>query len=270
MQQIPTAGLIATSFATLPHFALTRARSVAEAVDSLANASAPAILAGGTDLPAQFNEGFAPSHLIDITKLDDLRQIRLTRDAIEIGALVTHQRGITDPILRDTFPSFAAAWARIANVRIRFAATLGGNLMARRPRYEGAILLSAVAATLRFATPDGPAEMPVEGIWARPNPPSSLLTTIVIRRRPGLRIDYFRDLRPIMTQAVAIDASGSGRAVIATERQIPIILPIDAAQSPPRPWDAASFSDPVTSAAYLRETGARLLPRQLARLRDAA
>jgi carbon-monoxide dehydrogenase medium subunit len=260
---VPTAGFIPSSFRTIPPFRLVRATTVAEAVSALAAAESPAVLAGGTDLPARFNEGFCPTDLIDISRIESLREIRLANGAVEIGATVTHASGTVHLALREHLSGFAAAWSRIANVRIRMSATLGGNLMARRTRYEGSILLSALGARVRFATAAGETETAVEHIWAADLPRGALLTTIVIPLRKGLRLDYARDLRPIMTQAVARDGAGEGRIVTSTEHIVPLVRAL-ADESPP-----TKFGDPVTGDAYLRNVSATLLSRQLERMRAA-
>lgn len=262
MRLVSTAGYIATSFRTLPRFNVARSASIAEAVSALDVSMRPAVLAGGTDLPARFNEGFSPSDLIDISKVSALRQIKLSDNALEIGATVTHAVGCTDPLIRGHLPSFAAAWGRIANIRIRLSATIGGNLMARRTRYEGSILLSALGARVRFESREGTTEMPVESLWNQPLPRAALLTTIVIPLRKGLVLDYARDLRPIMTQAVAIDGEGAGRVVTATEYVVPCVRTLDG-----RAADGdIAFDDPVTSVAYIKKVSGTLLERQLKRL----
>ena len=262
MKFVPAAGLIATSFRTLPRFRLVRATGIAEAVAALDASDNPAVLAGGTDLPARFNEGFAPSELIDLSRIAALREIRIAGNAIEIGAMVAHAQGCAHPLVQHHLASLARAWSRIANVRIRFSATLGGNLMARRTRYEGAILLSALGARLRLHSVKGETEIPVEDIWTAELPRGVLLSHIVIPLRKGLRLDYARELRPIMTQAVAIEDDAPGRVVTATEHVIPCLRMLNGR-------DAASaageieLDDPVTSAAYLKRVSATLLERQL-------
>ena len=263
LKLVAAAGFIATSFRTLPRFNLVRTTTITEAINALDVARKAAVLAGGTDLPARFNEGFAPSDLIDITQIDALRQIKTAGDAIEIGALVTHAAGSTHPLIISRLPSFASAWRRIANVRIRLSATIGGNLMARRTRYEGAILLSALGARLRFERKTGTHEIAVEDIWLADVDDGSLLTTIVIPLRKGLRVDYARDLRPVITQAVAIENHAPGRVVTATE----FIVPRIRALKDSKPAGALEANDPVTSTDYIRKVSETLLARQLERMR---
>ena len=266
MKVVATAGLVPSSFRTLPCFNVTRAASIADAIKAVGQAERPAFLAGGTDLPAQFNEGFIPSDLIDLSRIDDLRKVTLANNAIEIGATVTHAAGSTDLLVCKHLPSLASAWARIANVRIRFSATLGGNLMARRTRYEGAILLSALQARLRLQSAAGETEIPVEDVWTKRVPSAALLTHIIIPLRNNIRLDYARDLRPIMTQAVGLDDSRTGRIVTATEYAVPCVRLLKAANREAVQGDL-DLADPVTSAGYLRSASDALLVRQLERMR---
>jgi carbon-monoxide dehydrogenase medium subunit len=269
MQVVAGGGVVATSYRTLPRFKAVRAASIAEAVVALREADRPAVLAGGTDLPARFNEGFQPTHLIDISRIPDLRRISVENDCLVIGASVTHAQGSANPEVQRCIPGFASAWARIANVRIRISATLGGNVMARRTRYEGAIFLTCLDARLRVATTTGVTEQPIEAIWSG-EAPRGLLTHIVIPLLPGLRLDYERSLRPIMTQALCIDAQGNGRVVTATEHVVPRVSTV-VNGIPDSAFAHASYGDPVTGDAYINRVARVLADRQLARLgRNAA
>ena len=260
MRHVASAGYVSTSFRTLPRFRLVRARSVDEAVTALGEAETPAVLAGGTDLPARFNEGFAPSDVVDLSRLDMLRQIDVREGALHIGAAVTHSAGSTHPDVMRLIPGFAQAWARIANIRIRLSATLGGNIMARRTRYEGAIILAALDARLRFVSTAGDREMLVKDfIQGAAIPRHALLTAIIIPLRPGWRLDYDRSLRPIVTQAVSTNTAGYVTVVTATEH---VMLRIETGTQ----LTHHRFADPVTSDAYLNRVRATLLTRQLQRL----
>jgi aerobic carbon-monoxide dehydrogenase medium subunit len=269
MQLVPSAGYIPTSFRTLPRLSVSRPATIADAVKALVGEERPAVLAGGTDLPARFNEGFAPTGLVDISRIDALRTVAVEGTALTIGAAVTHAEGSTHELIGRSLPSFAKAWARIANVRIRFSATLGGNLMARRTRYEGSILLSALGARVRLRTMDGETELPVEALWTTDLTARALLTAIVIPLREDLRLDYARDLRPIMTQALVLEHSGPARLVIGTEHIMPKVVTLPQTEDGAAIWRDIDFADPVTSSSYLRKASAALLSRQLERMRLA-
>lgn len=165
MELNPAAGWIPSSARSLAPFRLTRPANVREAVAMLDGADETVLLAGGTDLVAKFNEGLAPKAVVDMSGLAELRDVRREGSVLHIGSLVTHHAGSGHPAVHASTPGFAAAWTRIANPRIRFRATLGGNLMARRTRYEGAILLTAMNARAVFATRARDIEADVPALW---------------------------------------------------------------------------------------------------------
>jgi carbon-monoxide dehydrogenase medium subunit len=65
------------------------------------------VLAGGTDLLAdlKFSHHPPPKVVVDITRADELRGIRLTEQGLTIGALVTHSEIMGSSVIRDLFPA---------------------------------------------------------------------------------------------------------------------------------------------------------------------
>jgi aerobic carbon-monoxide dehydrogenase medium subunit len=276
-------GLIATSFRTIRDVAVIRPRSLEDATSALArHEDPPAVLAGGTDMVARFNEGHAPSRVLALSGIDELRQIRADREMLRVGALVTHDTGSRHPLVLARVPAFARAWGRIANVRVRFTATIGGNIMARRVRYEMPILLSAIGARIVIAEERGERVWDADTYIRREPGPRELLSRVEIPTANLVAFDYERSLRPIMTQALAIRREGGRlhvRTVVGTEAMTPRLIDYSCDDDMPRlrndavhiartifdrfPSDA---HDLMTSNAYLRGVGQTLLARQLARL----
>lgn len=250
---------------TVPVF---RPASLDDAASALAANATLTPVAGGTDLVAQFNDGLAPSGLLALRDIDALRRIVVSDGHLQIGACVTHDAGSRSDIVRSVAPGFAAAWGRIANVRVRMTATIGGNIMARRTRYEMPILLDALGAQMQFA--------------------GTLLIGVSIPLDGLIAFDYDRSLRPVMTQAVCLRRAADGalvlRATIGTEASTPygFRVPADAASrdiigstAGRLSEDAyhgfpADFADHYTSNAYLRRVGRAILQRQLERIANAA
>lgn len=276
------AGLIASSAASLPPFSLFQPRSVDEAVACLA-AEGSVVMAGGTDLVARYNEGLAPGRLVDVSGVEELRGVEMHGSLLRIGAGVTHGVGSANTVVRGSAPGFADAWARIANPRVRLRATLGGNLMARRQRYEASLLLTALQARLCFATSVGTRTCHASALWHDELPAAALLVAVEIDTGPLLAFDYERSLRPLMTQAVALFLQPDGLRLsfaIGSEFLPPthIALPLSgvmpqalAAQAREIAGQVLShlpmtFADPIVSAAYARRAGAALLARQLENL----
>lgn len=281
MFHLQSAGLLPTSARSLAPMRLWRPASVQAALGCLAQCDEPVLLAGGTDLVAQYNEGLSPRSLVDLSRIDALRQLHHDDGVLRIGALVTHDRGAGDALVRTRLPGFARAWSRIANPRIRFRATLGGNLMARRTRYEGALLLQALQAQLHFASVDGMQRIGVDAIWHGSVPERAVLTTIEIDGTLLLAFDYERSLRPLMTQALAVWRQPQGLRLtlaLGTEN----LAPVDLSLAVPglttlqqlRQRSSAiahdllaglpdTFADTQVTSAYARRAGAALLARQL-------
>jgi hypothetical protein len=127
--------------------------------------------------------------------------------------------------------------------------------------------LTALGARLRLRSAAGELDLPVEKIW-NGIASSALLTAIAIPLRRGLRLDYARELRPIMTQAIGRDDAGRGRIVTATEHVRPRLRELTDGKVVAG-GAAFDFDDPITGAAYLRRVSDTLLARQLERMKAA-
>jgi aerobic carbon-monoxide dehydrogenase medium subunit len=272
-------GLISTSFRTIGDVAVIRPRSLDDAVAALMQHPVPpAILAGGTDMVARFNEGFNPRRVLALADVGELSAIENDGEILRLGALVTHAQGSQSETVRRAAPGFAAAWARIANVRVRFTATIGGNVMARRTRYEMPVLLAALGARVRVRAGSDSWLSNVQLYLQRESAPRELLTHVEIPL-PGLHaFDYERSMRPIMTQALAVRRSGEQlllRVALGTEAMAPYVLEgmcnglaVDVEGLAARLFEnfPSHICDHLTSNDYLRDVGRTLLARQLTRL----
>jgi len=278
------AGLIATSFRTIGDVGVFRPRSLDEAVRILTEADLPpTLVAGGTDVVAQFNEGLMPAHMLALSRIGELTEIRQHEESLHLGALATHAAGSANAVVRRSIPAFATAWGRIANRRVGFTATLGGNLMARRTRYEMPILLSALRARVHLLNAAGEQSLEAENVAQHKPSGRDILTHAVVPLQGLLAFDYDRSLRPVMTLALCIRRNEDGlhvRAVIGTAAMAPYAIDHAAghddlerlARSARDTARAvllelpANVHDPQTSNAYLRGAGTALLARQLERI----
>ena len=250
----------------LPPFRLFRPATPAEAVEILGSEETPPVCyAGGTDLCLSVHEGRSVPSLLTLNTLGGLRGAEVRNGALAIGALATLDELSTHDQVT-AVPGLAEALGAIANVRIRFRATIGGNVMARRTAYEVPILLAALDARLILESSAGRRELGAADIWTAGDLDRSLLTGIEIPLTEGLALDYDRTLRPWMTQAAA--TGGIERVAVGTRFLRPALLSGD-------PGDAAEtrfsglpgeFSDVLLTRDYVAGTGAALLKRQRVRL----
>jgi aerobic carbon-monoxide dehydrogenase medium subunit len=281
LQRVPGLGLIAPSIRTLAPFRLYRPSSCEQIAHILHNEEyAPTLLAGGTDLCAQFNEGLEPRALVSLHRVAALRQIEEVNGEIRIGGAVTHGCGHADPLLGRQLGTFAQAWRAIANPRIRFRATIGGNLMALRPRYEMSIMLDALCAAVSFKVGNRDVRLEPREIWNGKVPARAFLEYIAIPSdRDFIAFRYDRSLRPATTLALCVRSANNGvkvRAVVATEMLPPLALDFPAVASLRELSSATKdfalsaaetlpedYADHNTSNWYLRRAAGFLLHRQL-------
>lgn len=146
-----------------------------------------AFYAGGTELLIVLKEHLASlDHLIDVKRIPGLANIALAEDgtSLSIGALATHRALERHPLVRSALPALAALEANVANVRVRAAGTIGGNLCFADPHSDPATLLSALGA--RLTLENGSAERIVRAdafitdLMTTDREPDELLTRITI------------------------------------------------------------------------------------------
>lgn len=224
------AGLVAPTQGALPPFWLARPASMAEALAILRDRPDATIAAGCTDLVAAIREGHVPSALISLQRLDELRSVEHTGGTIRIGALNTHDGGGQNPVLLQVLPELGAAWSSIATVRIRFRGTVGGNLMARRFRYEMPVILGALDASMEFSTGQGEQACTVdEFVRGGPEVPPGqrLLHHLAIDTASLRTFRYDRSMRPVTTVALAVRGTGETlelAAAVGSEYRRPVLL----------------------------------------------
>ena len=90
------------------------------------------VYAGGTDLLIRLKNRLtqAPTHLVDIKKIDNLRYIKETPDGgVEIGALTKLSEVVDSPLLAKKYPMLPYAVSKISSPELRNASTVGGDLL---------------------------------------------------------------------------------------------------------------------------------------------
>jgi aerobic carbon-monoxide dehydrogenase medium subunit len=211
----------------IPDFRLHRPRTTPEAVAIKAAAGPGALyMAGGIDVVNRMKSGFQVTDLIHLGAIAGLDGIEETDHGLRLGALVTHDRLATSPLVRDRLPALTETWPDVANIRIRCKGTIGGNVMARDPTYDFALAALAANAQLHFLNADGSEEI-ISGAPSQPVAHDGLLTVIDFPAGGALRLVFDRSLRPILTLALGLDVvSGritGGRVAIGCAYAVPLI-----------------------------------------------
>lgn len=131
-----------------PKFDYYRANSVDEAFALMGQLGDAKLLAGGHSLiPALKLRLAAPSALIDIGRIGELKGITRNGDSATIGALTTHAMVAASSDL-PTALTEAASW--IGDPQVRNRGTVGGNIAHADPASDLPTVLTALGATMNM------------------------------------------------------------------------------------------------------------------------
>ncbi len=198
-------------------FDYARPRDVGEAITLLSQAKGGAkLLAGGQSLGPMLNLRLArPGLLVDISRLEELRQIEDARDAWRIGAAVTHS------VIEDANGSLAGGAmlvevaGGIAYRAVRNRGTIGGSLAHADPAADWPLALAALGADVVLRGPRGersvPAAQLITAAFTTEIKEDEIVTAVAVPKlSDGARFGYFKFCRktgefPDAGAAVVID-----------------------------------------------------------------
>jgi CO/xanthine dehydrogenase FAD-binding subunit len=122
----------------LPSFDYACPATIAEAIALLAahGGEAKPIAGGQSLVPMLAFRLTAPTLLVDLRKLSELRQIKITDAGVTLGAMVRWCDILNEPPLRRAHPLLVAAVEHIAHYQIRNRGTVGGSLAHADPAAE--------------------------------------------------------------------------------------------------------------------------------------
>jgi carbon-monoxide dehydrogenase medium subunit len=150
----------------MPALELLRPASLKEAAALLLEHGEDALaLAGGTALVLLLRQRLiAPHYLVDLGAIPGHRGIDWSETTgARIGALATLRAVERSPVVQGALPLLAEAYAAVGNVRVRHAATVGGNLAHGDYRLDPPAALLALDARLTITDRNGDRELPLAG-----------------------------------------------------------------------------------------------------------
>ena len=174
----------------------------------MAEAEPGRILAGGTDLLVNIQEGLQnPAVLLDIGGLSELQGIKEDQGRIIIGALTTHAQIVRSSLLMQKAPLLVQACAQIGSPQIRARATLGGNLVNASPAADSIPPLVAMGASLQLRSLREEREVPVEefcaGVKKSVIRPDELLLSISIPLSSERPVGFYKKIGQRKALAIA-------------------------------------------------------------------
>ena len=121
------------------------------------------VIAGGTALVTMMRQQLVrPGCLVSLRDVQGLDRIETTNGALRLGALVTHREAEVSPLVRERLPVLAETFRRVASVRIRHMATIGGALAHADPNQDPPVTLMALGARVEIRGAGGRRELPLE------------------------------------------------------------------------------------------------------------
>ena len=143
-----------------------RASSLSDAQRLLAANPGAKLLAGGHSLiPLMKLRLTAPSAVVDIGRIPELRGIARSGDAIRIGALTTHAEIAASADLQKSAPALAEAAGLVGDPAVRSRGTIGGNIAHADPASDLPMVLVALNASIVAIGPSGERTIPADGFF---------------------------------------------------------------------------------------------------------
>ncbi len=130
-------------------FTYERAHTVEAAAAALASDGDAKLLAGGqTLLPAMKLRLNAPSKLIDLGKVGDLKGVQVTAAGVSVGAMTPHAVVANDPAVAKAIPGLSELAGMIGDPAVRHKGTLGGSIANNDPAADYPAACVALGATI--------------------------------------------------------------------------------------------------------------------------
>jgi CO/xanthine dehydrogenase FAD-binding subunit len=114
------------------------------------------VLAGGQSLLAMLNlRLLSPERLIDVSRLDELKYIRIAGNELLIGALTTHNTVLKSADVARYCPIMVEAYRHVSHHAVRNRGTIGGSLCHNDPAAEMPLVVYLLGASMVARSKNG-------------------------------------------------------------------------------------------------------------------
>ncbi|WP_432283252.1 xanthine dehydrogenase family protein subunit M [Aminobacter sp. BA135] len=125
-----------------------RATSVADAAKKIKSGDAKYLAGGMTLIPAMKTRLAAPSDLVDLNHIADLKGVKVSGKNVTIGAATTHFDVANDEKLKKVCPALSHLASHIGDPAVRHRGTIGGSVANNDPAADYPSALLALGATI--------------------------------------------------------------------------------------------------------------------------
>lgn len=156
-----------------------KADSVADAAAKIGGAEDGKLLAGGqTLLPTLKQHLAAPSDLVDLTGVAEMKGVCVEGDTLVIGAMTTHAEVAGNAEVQRLCPGLAKLAGGIGDPAVRHMGTIGGSLANNDPAADYPAAALALGATIVTNSRQIPAEEFFEGMFTTALEEDEIIVTV--------------------------------------------------------------------------------------------
>ena len=165
-----------------------KASSVADATAKLAASDDGRLLAGGQTLIAAMKMRLsAPSDLVDLAGIAELRGIKVDASSATVGAMTTHATVAASPEIKKAIPALALLASEIGDPMVRNIGTMGGSVANNDPAADYPAAVLGLGATVLTSKRKIPADKFFTAMYETALEPGEVITSIAfpVPKRAG-------------------------------------------------------------------------------------
>jgi carbon-monoxide dehydrogenase medium subunit len=157
-------------------------------------------MSGGTAMVVLMKQSLlAADHIVSLETIPGLDSIRVEGDELHIGALVRHRDLETSDVVRGFAPFLCEVYGRVATVKVRNMATVGGGLAHADPSQDPPPAFMVLDASVRVVSSAGSRDVSIRDLFTdyyeTAIRPGEILTEVIVPRpAPTAKFVYLKFL----------------------------------------------------------------------------
>lgn len=200
------------------NFAYHRPSSLADAAKAVQAAADGKLVAGGmTLIPTLKQRLAAPSDLVDLGKIAELRGIKSNGAGLTIGAMTPHSEVASSADVKSAIPALAKLADGIGDPQVRNRGTIGGSIANNDPAADYPAAVLGFGATVRTNKREIKADDFFKGMFETALEPGEIITAVVFPKPE--KAGYAKFANPASRYAVVgvmVAKTGGGVRVAVT------------------------------------------------------
>lgn len=170
-----------------------RASSVADAAKLIKNGEAKFMSGGMTLIPAMKTRLAAPSDLVDLGHIPELKGITVSDQTVTIGAGTTHYQVANDEQLKKVCPALAELAGMIGDPAVRYKGTIGGSIANNDPAADYPAAMLGLGATIVTNQREIPADEFFNGLFETALNEDEIITAVTFTAPARAAYQKFRN-----------------------------------------------------------------------------